>query len=68
MKKVFELESALRTNKLAIKKVTNVQTVTAQNEYRSLLLQRSALKDKLIDAYREHYLGEIKLTNNKESV
>lgn len=61
MNKIHTLEQALSTNKEAVNKLQD----KSSKEARLLLLQRGVLKDRLLQAYREQYIIELK---QKESV
>lgn len=60
MDKVVRIESELELNRVNILKIQGVDSL--QKEYRDLLLQRSNLKDMLIEAYRDKLLKEYGVT------
>lgn len=62
MKYILTLEKELRSNKINILRIENKVGISSSLdfEYRTLIVQRSNLKDMLIDAYRKELLEQIK--------
>jgi hypothetical protein len=58
MKKILLLEEELKINQAKILKIQDNQEGVTDKEYRGLLLQRSNIKDMLLNAYREKFKGD----------